>query len=132
MARALRAASEYDESFGAGDGGVEVALQQGVGVHGQWDDHGGVLAALGAVHGGGVGVLQFVEFVEVVVDVFILVGGVGGDASISVVRNEPYRLAADVWGMGSRPPTPSPGRWRSRRTARRGVGGNPVHPVRGR
>jgi exodeoxyribonuclease V alpha subunit len=23
-----------------------------------------------------------------------------GDASISVVRNEPYRLAADVWGIG--------------------------------
>src|SRR6266508_2280174 len=25
-----------------------------------------------------------------------------GDASISVVRNEPYRLAADVWGIGFR------------------------------
>ena len=23
-----------------------------------------------------------------------------GDASISVVKNEPYRLAADVWGIG--------------------------------
>lgn len=23
-----------------------------------------------------------------------------GDASISVVRNQPYRLAADVWGIG--------------------------------
>ncbi|MGD0604982.1 MAG: helix-hairpin-helix domain-containing protein [Streptosporangiaceae bacterium] len=23
-----------------------------------------------------------------------------GDASVSVVRSEPYRLAADVWGIG--------------------------------
>ena len=31
-----------------------------------------------------------------------------GDASVSVVRGEPYRLAADVQGSDSRPPTPSP------------------------
>ena len=29
-----------------------------------------------------------------------------GDASVSVVRDEPYRLAADVWGIG----LPVPGR----------------------
>ena len=40
------------------------------------------------------------------------------DASVSVVRSEPYRLAADVQGI--RPPTPSPPRSASPPTARSG------------
>src|SRR3712207_8423033 len=48
--------------FGAGDGGVEqVALQHRPGAGGQRDDDAGVLAALRAVHGDGVGVHQLVE-----------------------------------------------------------------------
>ena len=55
----LAAADQHDQAFGPGDGGVEqVALEQGVGAHGQRHDHGRVLAALGAVHGDGVGVLS--------------------------------------------------------------------------
>src|SRR5207248_4620197 len=66
----LAAADKHDEAFGAGDRGVEqVALQQRVRAHGQRDDHGRVFAALRAVHGDRVRVLEFVELVEVVVDV---------------------------------------------------------------
>src|SRR5690242_21689884 len=62
-------ADEDDQLFGAGDGGVEqVALQHHPGAGGDGDDHGGVFGALGAVDGDGVGVGEFVEFVEVVVD----------------------------------------------------------------
>ena len=50
---------------------------------------------------------------EAIKEVMVFLHGVGvstslavriynkyGDASISVVRNEPYRLAAEVWGIG--------------------------------
>ena len=66
---------EDDELLGSGDAGVEeVALQHHPGGGGERDDHGGVFAALGAVDGDGVGVGEFVEFGEVVVDVFVFVG----------------------------------------------------------
>jgi exodeoxyribonuclease V alpha subunit len=39
------------------------------------------------------------------------------DAAIDVVRTQPYRLAAEVWGIGFKPPTPSPAPWASRTTA---------------
>jgi exodeoxyribonuclease V alpha subunit len=42
------------------------------------------------------------------------------EASITIVRNEPYRLASDVWASGSRPPAPSPGPSGSRTAARNG------------
>ena len=55
--------------------GVEqVALQHHPGGGGERDDHGGVFAALGAVDGDRVGVGEFVEFGEVVVDVLVFVG----------------------------------------------------------
>ena len=50
-----------------------------------------------------------------------------GDASVSVVRSEPYRLAADVWGSGSRPRTRSPSRSASPPTAR--SGSRPAWPI---
>ena len=70
------AGSGQDEEFlGAGDAGVEqVALQHHPGCGGEGDDDGGVFAALGAVDGDGVGVGEFVEFSEVVVDLLVLVG----------------------------------------------------------
>ena len=43
-------------------------LRHHPGAHGDWYDHAGVLAALGAVDAHGVGVRQFVEFAEFVVD----------------------------------------------------------------
>ena len=55
-----------------------------------------------------------------------------GDASISVVRHEPYRLAADVWGIGFKTAdTIARGRHRPRQPgADQGRPG--LHPVRGR
>ena len=43
-----------------------------------------------------------------------------GDASISVVKNQPYRLAADVWGIGFLTADRSPRPSASRTTARSG------------
>ena len=64
-----------EELFGAGDAGVEqVALQHHPGGGGERDDHRGVFTALGAVDGDGVGVGEFVEFGEVVVDLLVFVG----------------------------------------------------------
>ena len=92
---------EDDELLGAGDAGVEqVALQHHPGGGGERDDHGGVFAALGAVDGDRVGVGEFVEFGEVVVDVLVFVGehgegllleGQAGDGSDGAV--EDARLA---------------------------------------
>ena len=67
--------SQDEELFGAGDAGVEqVALQHRPGGGGERDDHCGVFAALGAVDGDGVGVGEFVEFAEVVVQLLVFVG----------------------------------------------------------
>jgi hypothetical protein len=51
-------------------------------------------------------------------------------ASITIVRNEPYRLASEVWASGSRPPTPSPKPSGSRTTARNGSGQGCSTPCR--
>src|ERR1019366_4382812 len=69
---------EDDELLGPGDAGVEeVALQHHPGRGRQWDDDGGGFAALGAVDGDGVGVGEFIEFGEVVVDWLVFVGEYG-------------------------------------------------------
>src|SRR4051812_47018477 len=70
-----RRAHEDDEPLGTGDRGVEqVALQHHPGAGRQRDDDARVLAALGPVHGDGVGVHQLVELTEVVLDGLVLVG----------------------------------------------------------
>ena len=53
------------------------------------------------------------------------------DEAIEVVRREPYRLAADVWGIGSRPPTRSPAASASPMTARSGSRRPAVRAVAG-
>ena len=56
-----------------------------------------------------------------------------GDASISVVRNEPYRLAADVWGIGFKTADTIAAFGRHRPRQPRADQGRPgLHPVRGR
>ncbi|GAU68097.1 putative DNA helicase RecD/TraA family protein [Streptomyces sp. NBRC 110611] len=45
-------------------------------------------------------VMLFLQSVEVSTSIAVRIYKKYGDASISVVRNEPYRLAADVWGIG--------------------------------
>lgn len=45
-------------------------------------------------------VMVFLQSVEVSTSIAVRIYKKYGDASISVVRNEPYRLAADVWGIG--------------------------------
>jgi exodeoxyribonuclease V alpha subunit len=45
-------------------------------------------------------VMVFLQGVGVSTSVAVRIYKKYGDASISVVRNEPYRLAADVWGIG--------------------------------
>jgi hypothetical protein len=71
-------ADQHDEFLGPGNGGVEqVALQHHPGAGGDRDDHAGVFAALGTVDADGVGVGQFVQFTELVVDVLVLVGAHG-------------------------------------------------------
>jgi hypothetical protein len=68
-------ADKHHQFLGPGHAGVEqVALQHHVGPHGKRYNHGGVFAALGAVDGDRVGVG---EFVERVVDRFVLVGQYG-------------------------------------------------------
>lgn len=45
-------------------------------------------------------VMLFLQTVEVSTSIAVRIYKKYGDASISVVKNEPYRLAADVWGIG--------------------------------
>ncbi|MDT0265552.1 ATP-dependent RecD-like DNA helicase [Streptomyces sp. DSM 44915] len=45
-------------------------------------------------------VMVFLQSVEVSTSIAVRIYKKYGDASISVVKNEPYRLAADVWGIG--------------------------------
>ncbi|MGW7576285.1 SF1B family DNA helicase RecD2 [Streptomyces sp. NPDC054765] len=45
-------------------------------------------------------VMVFLQGVGVSTSIAVRIYKKYGDASISVVRNEPYRLAADVWGIG--------------------------------
>ncbi|MBH1932956.1 ATP-dependent RecD-like DNA helicase [Streptomyces sp. AV19] len=45
-------------------------------------------------------VMLFLQSVEVSTSIAVRIYKKYGDASISVVKNEPYRLAADVWGIG--------------------------------
>lgn len=45
-------------------------------------------------------VMVFLQGVEVSTSLAVRIYKAYGDASISVVRNEPYRLAAEVWGIG--------------------------------
>ncbi|MDI5964858.1 ATP-dependent RecD-like DNA helicase [Streptomyces sp. SL13] len=45
-------------------------------------------------------VMVFLQGVGVSTSIAVRIYKEYGDASISVVRNEPYRLAADVWGIG--------------------------------
>src|SRR5205814_2655832 len=45
-------------------------------------------------------VMVFLQGVGVSTSLAVRIYRKYGDASISVVRNEPYRLAADVWGIG--------------------------------
>lgn len=45
-----------------------------------------------------------------------------GSESIDKVRENPYRLADDIWGIASRPPTASPARWATGRTMPAGAG----------
>ncbi|MBZ4319343.1 SF1B family DNA helicase RecD2 [Streptomyces huiliensis] len=45
-------------------------------------------------------VMLFLQTVEVSTSIAVRIYKKYGDASISVVRKEPYRLAADVWGIG--------------------------------
>ncbi len=45
-------------------------------------------------------VMVFLQGVGVSTSLAVKIFKKYGDASISVVRNEPYRLAADVWGIG--------------------------------
>ncbi|MFF2845661.1 ATP-dependent RecD-like DNA helicase [Streptomyces sp. NPDC058001] len=45
-------------------------------------------------------VMVFLQSVEVSTSVAVRIYKKYGDASISVVKNQPYRLAADVWGIG--------------------------------
>src|ERR687888_948427 len=45
-------------------------------------------------------VMVFLQGVGVSTSLAVRIYKTYGDASISVVRNEPYRLAADVWGIG--------------------------------
>jgi hypothetical protein len=74
LADGFLGADQHDEFLGPGDGSVEqVALQHHPGAGGDWDDHPGVFAALGAVDADRVSVGQFVQLPELVVDVLILV-----------------------------------------------------------
>ncbi|MER5882626.1 ATP-dependent RecD-like DNA helicase [Streptomyces sp. NPDC001941] len=45
-------------------------------------------------------VMLFLQTVQVSTSIAVRVYKQYGDASISVVKNQPYRLAADVWGIG--------------------------------
>ncbi|MEU6402249.1 ATP-dependent RecD-like DNA helicase [Streptomyces sp. NPDC046985] len=45
-------------------------------------------------------VMLFLQTVEVSTSIAVRIYKKYGDASISVVRNHPYRLASDVWGIG--------------------------------
>ncbi|KAB8171132.1 ATP-dependent RecD-like DNA helicase [Streptomyces sp. 3MP-14] len=45
-------------------------------------------------------VMVFLQSVEVSTSIAVRIYKKYGDASISVVKNEPYRLASDVWGIG--------------------------------
>src|SRR5687767_244719 len=45
-------------------------------------------------------VMLFLQTVEVSTSIAVRIYKKYGDASISVVKNQPYRLAADVWGIG--------------------------------
>ncbi|MEU6158376.1 ATP-dependent RecD-like DNA helicase [Streptomyces sp. NPDC047130] len=45
-------------------------------------------------------VMLFLQSVEVSTSIAVRIYKKYGDASISVVKNQPYRLAADVWGIG--------------------------------
>jgi len=65
-------------------------------------------------------VMVFLQGVGVSTSLAVRIYKTYGDGSISVVRNEPYRLAAEVWGSASRPRTRSPRRSGFRTTVRSG------------
>jgi len=65
-------------------------------------------------------VMIFLQGVGVTTSLAVRIFKKYADASIAVVRNEPYRLASDVWGIGSKPPTPSPRPSASHMTVRNG------------
>lgn len=44
--------------------------------------------------------MLFLQTVEVSTSIAVRIYKKYGDASISVVKNQPYRLASDVWGIG--------------------------------
>ncbi len=94
-----------------------VALEHHPGGGGEWDDNGGVFAALGAVDGDGVGVGEFVEFGEVVVDEFVFVGehgeglfvqGQAGDGSDGAVEDPGLAFVVVVAQLGDLVLTCSP------------------------
>src|ERR1035437_7251035 len=87
---------EDDELLGAGDaGGEQVALQRHPGRGRAWYDDGGVIAALGAVDGNGVGVGELVEFGEGVVDLLVFVGEDGEGLCLEREAGEDSGWAAD-------------------------------------
>ncbi len=45
-------------------------------------------------------VMLFLQTVEVSTSIAVRIYKKYGDASIGVVKNQPYRLASDVWGIG--------------------------------
>jgi exodeoxyribonuclease V alpha subunit len=65
-------------------------------------------------------VMVFLQGVGVSTSLAVRIYKKYGDSSISVVRNEPSGWPPTCGASGSRPPTRSPGRWASRRTARSG------------
>ena len=66
-------------------------------------------------------VMVFLQGVGVSTSLAVRIYKQYGDASIGVVRNEPYRLAADVWGIGFKTAdTHRAGGRASRTTARSG------------
>jgi ATP-dependent exoDNAse (exonuclease V) alpha subunit len=65
-------------------------------------------------------VMVFLQGVGVSTSLAVKIYKKYGDESVETVKREPYRLAADIWGSASRPPTRSPHRSASHATARSG------------
>jgi exodeoxyribonuclease V alpha subunit len=65
-------------------------------------------------------VMLFLQDVGVSTSLGVRIYKTYGDAAISVVRTQPYRLASEVWGIGFKLPTRSPSSSASRPTARSG------------
>src|SRR5829696_9935898 len=99
-------ADQHHQLLGPADGGVEqVALEHEPGRLDHGHDHARVLAALGAVHGQGVGVGELVEVVEPVADLLVLVheheqlmglGRDGGDGADRPVEHALLVVVADL------------------------------------